>query len=68
VSRSIGPFEVVFIALFLISMGMIVDLDFVRCEIKTLLALVLVVLVTNTGINATALWLPGSLARLRTSA
>ncbi|MEZ5978290.1 MAG: cation:proton antiporter [Planctomycetota bacterium] len=53
------PFEVVFVAIFFVSVGLLIDLDFMRDEWVLVLGLVLVVLAANTGINAFVLRLLG---------
>ena len=53
------PFEVVFVASFFVSIGVLIDLEFLVAEWGMLAALVLIVFVTNTGINALALRLLG---------
>ena len=53
------PFEVVFVASFFVSIGVLIDLAFLREHWALVAGLVLVVLVTNTGINAAVLRLLG---------
>ncbi|HKJ84380.1 MAG TPA: cation:proton antiporter [Mariprofundaceae bacterium] len=52
VYRSLEPFYVVFVALFFVSIGMMLDLDFFRAHFVLIIALVLAAFVTNTFINA----------------
>lgn len=52
VHRSLEPFRVVFVAVFFLSVGMLVDLEFLVANGKQVSVLVAVVLVTNTFINA----------------
>lgn len=54
------PFEVVFVASFFVSVGMLIDLDFLAQQWLPIATLVLLVLATNTGINAAVLRLLGS--------
>jgi CPA2 family monovalent cation:H+ antiporter-2 len=59
VHTSLELFRVIFIALFFVSVGMLVDLNFVKehwCQIS---ALVLAVIITNTFINAVIIRLLG---------
>jgi CPA2 family monovalent cation:H+ antiporter-2 len=57
--HSLGAFRVVFVALFFVSVGMLVDLSFLRTHWLPVSFLVLVVLLTNTLINAVILRLLG---------
>lgn len=59
VHRTLDSFRVVFIALFFVSVGMLVDLDFLREHWLKVLILVLAVLLTNTFISAIILRLLG---------
>jgi CPA2 family monovalent cation:H+ antiporter-2 len=59
VHDSLAPFRVVFVALFFVSVGMLVDLAFVRDHAGLLLGLVLLVFVTNTALNGMILRLLG---------
>jgi CPA2 family monovalent cation:H+ antiporter-2 len=52
VKQTLAPFRVVFVALFFVSVGMLVDLGFVRDEWPVVLLLVALVVVTKTLINA----------------
>ena len=55
VQHSLEPFRIVFVALFFVSMGMLIDLDFLREHWWKVCLLVFVVLVVNTAINALTL-------------
>lgn len=59
VHHNIEPFRVVFVALFFVSIGMLVDLDFFVTYWQQILLLLLAVLFTNTFINAVILRLLG---------
>ncbi len=59
VHRNIEPFRVVFIALFFVSIGMLVDLKFFVAHWQLILVLLAAVLFTNTFINAAILRLLG---------
>jgi CPA2 family monovalent cation:H+ antiporter-2 len=59
VHDSLAPFRVVFVALFFVSVGMLVDLAFVREHAGVLVLLVLLVFASNTVINAAILRLLG---------
>lgn len=52
VQHALEPLKIVFVALLFVSMGMLIDIAFVRDNIVLLLLLVAGVLVTNTFINA----------------
>jgi monovalent cation:H+ antiporter-2, CPA2 family len=52
VHETLHSFRVLFLAIFFISVGLIIDLQFLRENILTVLLLVFTVLVTNTFINA----------------
>lgn len=52
VHQSLEPFRVVLVALFFVSVGMLIDLAFLAVHLKTVLLLVLAVFVTNWLINA----------------
>lgn len=54
------PFEVVFVAAFFVSIGVLIDLEFIRERALLLAGLVLLVFLVNTGINACALRVLGS--------
>jgi len=60
VQRALDPLKVVFVALLFVSMGMLMDLQFIQQNIWLLLALLLGVLLTNTFINAVILRLFGN--------
>ncbi|MFT5519504.1 MAG: CPA2 family monovalent cation:H+ antiporter-2 [Enterobacterales bacterium] len=55
VKQSLEPFRVVFIALFFMSIGMLINLNFVMQQWWQLLILLVLVLITNTFINAISL-------------
>ncbi|MDH4229859.1 MAG: cation:proton antiporter [Nitrospirota bacterium] len=55
VRRHVAPFQVVFVALFFVSVGMLVDLAFLRDFLGTVLLFVLLVLVAKTVVNAAIL-------------
>lgn len=59
VHHNIEPFHVVFVALFFVSIGMLVDLDFFFSYWPEILMLLAAVLLSNTFINATILRLLG---------
>lgn len=52
VSESLRPFEVLFLGVFFVSVGMLLDLDFLREHLGLVLLLVALVLLTNTFLNA----------------
>ena len=52
VHKSLEPFRVVLVALFFVSVGMLIDLQFLATHWKTMLLLVLAVFLTNWLINA----------------
>lgn len=52
VRESLEPFRVVLVALFFVSIGMMIDLGFIREHYKLLAGLLVLVLLTNTIINA----------------
>lgn len=54
------PFEVVFVASFFVSVGCLINLDFLREHWLNVCSLVSLVLITNTGINAIAFRALGS--------
>ncbi len=60
VQRALEPLKIVFVALLFVSMGMLMDLQFMQQHIWLLLALLLGVLLTNTFINAVILRLFGN--------
>lgn len=60
VQDSLEPFRIVFVAVFFVSVGMLIDVDYVRENIFLLALLVTVVVVVNTLLNAVILRLLGS--------
>lgn len=52
VHHSLDPFRVIFVALFFVSIGMLVDLIFIKEHWFQITALVIAVILTNTFINA----------------
>lgn len=52
VSTSLHPFRVVFVALFFVSVGMLIDLNFLKDNIGVIMLFVLLVFITNNLINA----------------
>ena len=52
VHSSLEPFRVIFVALFFVSVGMLVDINFIKLHWQTIVLLVLAVVITNTVINA----------------
>jgi len=60
VQESLEPFRVVFVAAFFVSVGMLIDIDYVRNNLLTLGLLVVVIVVVNTLLNAAILRLLGS--------
>jgi CPA2 family monovalent cation:H+ antiporter-2 len=59
VHQSLGPFRVLFVALFFVSIGMLVDLGFLQSHWYQVGALIVLVLITNTFINALILRMLG---------
>jgi len=59
VHSSLEPFRVIFVALFFVSIGMLVDLVFIREHWFQIGALVIAVIITNTFINAVIIRLMG---------
>jgi len=59
VHHSLEPFRVVFVALFFVSIGMLVDLDFLQSHWYQVGALIFLVLITNTFINGVILRMLG---------
>jgi CPA2 family monovalent cation:H+ antiporter-2 len=59
VHHSLEPFRVILVAIFFVSIGMMLDLNFVREHLGLILLLVLLILVVNTFINAGILRLLG---------
>lgn len=54
--ESLHAFRVVFVALFFISIGMLIDLDFIRQHYWTILGVLMMVYLTNHFINACVLY------------
>lgn len=52
VHSSLEPFRVIFVALFFVSIGMLVDLSFFSSHLVQIISLVIAVVLTNTLINA----------------
>lgn len=63
VHRSLEPFRVVFVAVFFVSVGMLIELPFIRDNWLEIALLVAVVVAVNTAINAAALRALGSSLR-----
>jgi K+:H+ antiporter len=59
VHHSLESFRVVFVALFFVSIGMLVDLSFIQSHMLQVGALVLLVIITNTFINGAILRMLG---------
>ena len=59
VHHSLESFRIVFVALFFVSIGMLVDLSFITDHLVQVLALVVLVITTNTFINGTILRMLG---------
>lgn len=60
VQESLEPFRIVFVAVFFVSVGMLIDVDYVREHIAVLAMLVTVVVLLNTGLNTAILRFLGS--------
>ena len=60
VEESLEPFRVVFVAAFFVSVGMLIDVDYVRGNLANLALLVAIILIVNTLLNAAILRLLGS--------
>ncbi|MDH3546972.1 MAG: cation:proton antiporter [Gammaproteobacteria bacterium] len=60
VQDSLEPFRVVFVAVFFVSVGMLIDLDYVRDNLALLAVLVVAIVLLNTLLNAAILRLLGS--------
>ena len=60
VQESLEPFRVVFVAAFFVSVGMLIDLDYVRANLLQLGLLVAVIVLVNTLLNTAILRLLGS--------
>lgn len=63
VHRSLEPFRVVFVAVFFVSVGMLIDVPFIRDNWLLIAMLVAVIVVVNTVINAGILMSLGSSVR-----
>jgi CPA2 family monovalent cation:H+ antiporter-2 len=63
VHRSLEPFRVVFVAVFFVSVGMLIDVDFVTANLLEIAPLVGAIVGINTAINATILKMLGSSSR-----
>jgi len=63
VHRSLEPFRVVFVAMFFVSVGMLIDLPFIRDNVSEIALLVAAIVGINTAINAIILKGLGSSAR-----
>ncbi|MDH5526670.1 MAG: cation:proton antiporter [Nitrospirota bacterium] len=55
IHRHLAPFQVVFLALFFVSVGMLLDLGFLRESFTLALLLVMLVLIAKTAVNAVLL-------------
>lgn len=53
--HSLNPFRVVFVALFFVSVGMLIDLDFIQKHLWMIIVFVLAIFSLNTFINALAI-------------
>ena len=59
VHHALEPFRVIFVALFFVSVGLLVDIEFITGHIVQVVVLVTIVLVTNTLLNGGILRLLG---------
>lgn len=59
VHSSLGPFRVVFVALFFVSVGLLVDITFISSHLTQVILLVLLVLISNTFLNGAILRMLG---------
>jgi len=59
VRAEMDPFRIVFVGLFFVSVGMLIDLDFIRAHALVIALLVAIAFVVNTGINALVLRVVG---------
>lgn len=59
VHNSLEPFRVIFVALFFVSIGMLVDIGFIKNHWQQIMILVMAVILTNTFINAVIIRLLG---------
>ena len=60
VHESLEPFRVVFVAAFFVSVGMLIDIDYVRNNLLHVCLLVMLIVVVNTILNTAILRLLGS--------
>jgi CPA2 family monovalent cation:H+ antiporter-2 len=60
VQHALEPLRIVFVALLFVSMGMLIDINFVAQNLMLLLSLLIGILITNTFINALILKLLGN--------
>ena len=60
VNESLEPFRVVFVAAFFVSVGMLIDIDYVRNNLLHVSLLVVLIVVVNTILNTAILRLLGS--------
>ncbi len=60
VHESLEPFRVVFVAAFFVSVGMLIDIEFVRNNLLHVTVLVVLIVILNTILNAAILRLLGS--------
>lgn len=60
VHESLEPFRVVFVAAFFVSVGMLIDIDYVRNDLLHVSLLVMLIVVVNTILNTAILRLLGS--------
>jgi CPA2 family monovalent cation:H+ antiporter-2 len=60
VYESLEPFRVVFVAAFFVSVGMLIDIEFVRNNLLHVTVLVVLIVILNTILNAAILRLLGS--------
>lgn len=63
VHRALEPFRVVFVAVFFVSVGMLIDLPFIREHVLEIAFLVVLIVGVNTAINAGVLKVLGSSTR-----
>lgn len=60
VHRSLEPFRVVFVAVFFVSVGMLIDIDYLRNNLVIVGLLVVIIVLVNTGLNTLILRVLGS--------
>lgn len=60
VHRSLEPFRIVFVAVFFVSVGMLIDLDYLRAQWPMLIVLMSLIVVLNTLLNTAILRVLGS--------